>query len=303
MRWSHFSIVLAHLFILANVGSVCAVGRGLRPPSHSSKNPSVVDQGPSPAQIEEQEEDDGIEQQELDAPQQENSLQILADIPAQSVVESPQMLKFSSSQEPAPAVVAAPVVAALSLASLQKPPAQALSLFSRPSERKEPTTIGGASASSLFSKVLPASMADPAVPGSTAAGSYLAGPKTSFEAVNNKKYSTCSPPCKQGRGVCNDNMCFCKSPFVGTTCQHKVGAYSRAPFPMMIGFAIVSFVMGGLGAQIVHAVSVRAVEGRTGWLHATGTKQEVWRPPGAGKTPVPRGHAVQEQKADNESGE
>lgn len=311
MMWSQFSIVWVQAVIFTNVGNVCAVGRGLRPLSPTSRNPSVVDQGLFPSQIEEQEEDDGTEQQEMDAPQpqhQENNLQVLVGIPAQSVVGSTDAIKFSSSQdypaapniatpglkgaeptEPAPSVVAASVVEALSLASVQKPPAQPLPISSRPHGGPTTPSFGGTSASFPHAPVV--------------GGSFFAGPGNSFEAVNDNKYSTCNPPCKQGRGVCNDNMCFCKSPFVGTTCQHKVGAYSRAPFPMMIGFAIVSFVMGGLGAQIVHAVSVRAVEGRTGWLHSTATKQEVWRPPGAGKTLVPKGHPVQEQKVVDESGD
>jgi len=78
--------------------------------------------------------------------------------------------------------------------------------------------------------------------------------------------------------------------------------YSRVTYAMVVAFGVVSFVMGGLGAQIVHAVFVRTVEGRLQWLHSTGTKQEVWCPPGAGKPAVPRGHAVQKEKED-EGGE
>jgi len=131
MRWFQFSVGLAQTLILANIGDVCAVGRGLRSLSHTGNNPSVVDQGPSPAELEEQEEDDGVEEQELDAPQllqQPNNLPVLADVPVQSVVEG---------------YVAAPAVAAANLQTLQslsEEPSEPAPVVEAPSfQQAEPT--------------------------------------------------------------------------------------------------------------------------------------------------------------------
>merc|ERR1712196_500681 len=45
----------------------------------------------------------------------------------------------------------------------------------------------------------------------------------------NEKLFECDPPCIHGRGVCNNKKCFCKSPYAGSTCQHKETGLYRAP--------------------------------------------------------------------------
>merc|ERR1712194_421153 len=86
---------------------------------------------------------------------------------------------------------------------------------------------------------------------SSEARSFHAEPKNNFPAIL-EKTNVCHPPCIQGRGICNDNMCFCKTPFSGTTCQHKMNPFSRVKYPMLVGLCGVSIVFGILFAQILH---------------------------------------------------
>eukprot|EP00397_Hematodinium_sp_SG-2012_P068137 GEMP01108982.1.p1 GENE.GEMP01108982.1~~GEMP01108982.1.p1 ORF type:complete len:158 (+),score=14.59 GEMP01108982.1:132-605(+) len=32
----------------------------------------------------------------------------------------------------------------------------------------------------------------------------------------------CNPICSEGKGICNDGLCFCRSPYEGAACQHEV---------------------------------------------------------------------------------
>jgi len=144
-----------------------------------------------------------------------------------------------------------------------------------------------ASAKALFPPVLPASMTDPA----KGQKSFHADPKKAFP-VTAEHYNTCHPPCIQGRGICNDNLCFCKSPFTGTTCQHKLGTLARVSYVMLVAASIVSLFFGVLLAQGVHALINQHFEQRLAWLGDGFIKKEVWTPPQGGKA-VPRGHKVE----------
>lgn len=103
-------------------------------------------------------------------------------------------------------------------------------------------------------------------------------PKNNFPAVL-KDHSLCHPPCIQGRGICNDNICFCKTPFIGTTCQHKISKYSRVTYPMLVAASGVCLVMGLILAQVIHGFVTKRVENRLHWLGDGMVRQEVWMPP------------------------
>lgn len=104
-----------------------------------------------------------------------------------------------------------------------------------------------------------------------------AKPKKGFQFTG--KHNTCHPPCIQGRGVCNDNVCFCKTPYTGTTCQHKMSNYSRVKYPMLVAASCVCVVLGMLFAQVLHSFITRRVEKRLVWLGDGMVKQEIWMPP------------------------
>lgn len=92
-------------------------------------------------------------------------------------------------------------------------------------------------------------------------------------------HQECDPPCIQGRGICNDKVCFCRSPFIGSTCQHKQSALYRAPKIMVVGFATVCVFCGIVLAKLVFSFSERAVETRLQRYGDSKRKFEKWQPP------------------------
>merc|ERR1719198_1147089 len=110
-----------------------------------------------------------------------------------------------------------------------------------------PLVSSDSTAKLLFPTALPVSMRDLEERSSHGESSFHSAdrpPMKDFRPASPEKYNNCNPPCIQNRGVCNDNLCFCKSPYTGTTCQHEVSAIARVSYPMVVGFSIVIFVMG-----------------------------------------------------------
>jgi len=97
------------------------------------------------------------------------------------------------------------------------------------------------------------------------------------------KRTKCHPECMEGRGTCNDNVCFCKSPYTGVSCQHKIQDLSRFPIPLVIAFGIFCAIVGCILARIIYWIPldycsfcVPSVASHS----APGTvKKEVWHPP------------------------
>lgn len=96
---------------------------------------------------------------------------------------------------------------------------------------------------------------------------------------NDNTYSKCDPPCIQGRGICNDNVCFCRSPFTGSTCQHKISALYRASKAMAVGFSAFCILLGILLAKLVMTFAEAAVETRLAQFGTGKQRFEKWMPP------------------------
>lgn len=101
------------------------------------------------------------------------------------------------------------------------------------------------------------------------------------------KRTKCHPKCMEGRGVCNDNVCFCKSPYTGVSCQHKISDLSRFPIPLVIGFGVFCAIVGSILARIIYWIPPEfwlcfpTPSSRTA---PSMVKKEVWHPPEIGKT-------------------
>jgi len=117
----------------------------------------------------------------------------------------------------------------------------------------------------------------------TKTGAVQAEPKGTFNPV--KPQRICDPPCIQGRGVCNDDVCFCKTPYTGTTCQHKLGGWMRISYALLGAACVVSLFMGSLLAQIVHAIVQSSYEKRLSWLGDGIVNKELWAPPETKRKP------------------
>lgn len=118
---------------------------------------------------------------------------------------------------------------------------------------------------------------------------FQADPVSGFDPIADA-YSKCNPPCIAGRGICNDNVCWCKTPYSGTTCQHKVGELQRVAFVFVIAFSAICIILGVVLAQGVFALISRWMERRMASMGKHHSHAEVWTPP-EGKYSKARGHA------------
>lgn len=87
----------------------------------------------------------------------------------------------------------------------------------------------------------------------------------------------CNPACIPGRGICNDKVCFCKSPYKGSICQKKnEDQFQRLSMPSLVGVALFGIVLGAILAAFTFW-SMRKL-----WpeqLYVTPqVKRETWRP-------------------------
>mmetsp|Transcript_27779 Transcript_27779/g.50741 ORF Transcript_27779/g.50741 Transcript_27779/m.50741 type:complete len:255 (+) Transcript_27779:106-870(+) len=97
--------------------------------------------------------------------------------------------------------------------------------------------------------------------------------------VNNLDPTVCDPPCMEGRGVCNDNICFCKHPFTGSICQ-KDAAEDENIRPTTLQLAALCAIATLLGVVLALLLFSCAVEAHTRAqkFGAIEPKKEVWRP-------------------------
>jgi len=90
----------------------------------------------------------------------------------------------------------------------------------------------------------------------------------------------CDPPCQDGRGVCNDRVCFCKTPYYGTVCQNAIlsgGAWRFGPV-LVVGIALACTILGFLFAVIVYGFVRDGIEQRMVSLGADTVNKESWTP-------------------------
>jgi len=282
----------------AHLGGVEATMLRSRAPRITPKgsNGAAARETSSPAALEEeldQEDDDDQPASSIPSISSES----LPSLPQQEPQQpAPEPLEVS---QPIPVVTpqwAAPEITAADaglLASLQQlpgvaPQRSALPQWAVPGTFKLPATVPEPEAVFQFSPP-PASL--PVLGGRAAAASK---PTSSWLQSNaslqegapkipwppsNQAYTSCDPPCIQGRGICNDNVCFCRSPFAGSTCQHKQTDLYRAPKIMVVGFAAVCFGVGILMSKLMFSFSEHAIETRLEKYGAGKRRYELWAPP------------------------
>lgn len=96
------------------------------------------------------------------------------------------------------------------------------------------------------------------------------------------EYEKCNPPCLDGRGVCNDNTCFCRYPYTGPSCQHQITNLYRFSFAILVAFSAFCLFLGVMLANWTFAWtedrSAKHLE-KFCERHATGKQTEEWAPP------------------------
>jgi hypothetical protein len=65
--------------------------------------------------------------------------------------------------------------------------------------------------------------------------------------------SICDPPCIEGHGTCINNMCLCRHPWEGSTCQKDVNVMKmqRLRIPLAVGVIVTSFIVGVCAAGVL----------------------------------------------------
>jgi len=298
-----------YIFWLAAVAGPAAHLGGVEAAMLRSRAPRITPKGSNGAAAREQPPSPALEEEVLDEEDDDDQpassipsilSESLPSVPQQEVqaampqqTEAPEM----ESSQPIPVVTpqwAAPEITAADaglLASLQQLPAVArapLPQWAVPGTFKLPATVPEPEAVFQFSAP-PASL--PVLGGRAAAASkpipsWLQSNASLQEGApkipwppSNQAYTSCDPPCIQGRGICNDNVCFCRSPFAGSTCQHKQTDLYRAPKIMVVGFAAVCFGVGILMSKLMFSFSEHAIETRLEKYGAGKRRYELWAPP------------------------
>jgi len=262
------------LFWLSAIIGADAAGLRARAIDRSDAS-AVTSSNASPADVEEQEEDDELEPLEQASPAA--VLQLQAAAQRQMLPVAPQAI-VSAPQQAAAWLAAGTVEQADEGASpgFQLPVAQPRASPPRPAAHPR------------ASPPQPTSMARVATGGHAPKMDFGAGrtnvslqqkPTVDVWPPAASSYQACDPPCIEGRGLCNDNICFCRSPFSGSTCQHKVTGLYRAPKVMTAGFAVMCFFMGIILSKFIFTFSEHAVETRL-QRYGDGKKRfESWAPP------------------------
>jgi len=86
----------------------------------------------------------------------------------------------------------------------------------------------------------------------------------------------CDPPCTKF-GVCNDNRCFCKTPYTGSTCQHQIKVEKRVAYTLVIGIILVFFVMGAIVATLLFNYVEKGRKEFKSYGDRT-VRRETWKP-------------------------
>jgi len=99
----------------------------------------------------------------------------------------------------------------------------------------------------------------------------------------NSAHKECNPPCKGNRGVCNDMVCFCKTPYTGTTCQNEIlaGSWRFGP-ALTIGATVMCILLGILASTIFYSFIRENVEQRMATIGEEKVNKESWTPSDTG---------------------
>lgn len=87
------------------------------------------------------------------------------------------------------------------------------------------------------------------------AAASMAGPAPAPAGAGDTGADTCYPECVPGRGVCNDRICYCRSPYHGMSCERKFKAVARVRYEAAAGIVLVALILGILAGSGVFALT------------------------------------------------
>ena len=112
------------------------------------------------------------------------------------------------------------------------------------------------------------------VPASGARLKLRSSPEASHLPFSDPK--VCEPPCAEGQGVCNNNQCFCRSPYRGSSCQSRSdGLQDRLPMSLSIGLCAGALFFGCLAGGLCQ-FGVDRLTGKDLFTSNEDVRQEVW---------------------------
>lgn len=101
--------------------------------------------------------------------------------------------------------------------------------------------------------------------------------------VDSDETEPCEPACDKTKGICVDGVCFCKSPYQGSTCGEEAEVDLRVHYPMAAACALLSLVVGTFFACSLFELVSSARSEVSSYLTQAGTeasvrRKETWRP-------------------------
>lgn len=279
------AIYLSCILLLAGpTAPFVAEAVGLRSYAPDRSHSATASSGASPADVEEEEEDEG--DSSADQPPAVAFPAVQPQPPQEPQAFATQQRSVPNSQPPVPVDIPRPSLAAVPTGQAPSRPPQ-LQVAAAAPQPLHAARQGEA----LFQftpprepNPLPEVAAVPKVKHVGKVPMWIARRK-SQQAMPaswpppNDSYNSCDPPCIVNRGICNDNVCFCRSPFTGTTCQHKISALYRASKVMVVGFAALCVLLGILLSKLVMTFAEAHVETRLERFGSNKQRFEKWMPP------------------------
>jgi len=102
--------------------------------------------------------------------------------------------------------------------------------------------------------------------------------KSEDELTNPEKLATkipCDPGCYEERGICNNGICFCRTPWEGRSCTERVVTEIRFSYPMLFAATLISLIAGIItGCQVIKKTENQPIE----MENPPKARKETWIP-------------------------
>mmetsp|Transcript_13827 Transcript_13827/g.34079 ORF Transcript_13827/g.34079 Transcript_13827/m.34079 type:complete len:222 (+) Transcript_13827:213-878(+) len=93
-------------------------------------------------------------------------------------------------------------------------------------------------------------------------------------SASSRAEAVCTPECVDGRGVCHDGLCWCKTPYSGPTCDSRVDVRMRVSRLVLAGILLFTTFVG----VILGTIASSCVGGGSATIQndVTTKKREFW---------------------------
>ncbi|CAD7928184.1 unnamed protein product [Amoebophrya sp. A120] len=87
--------------------------------------------------------------------------------------------------------------------------------------------------------------------------------------------AACTPECTAGRSMCQDNVCWCKAPYSGPSCEHQVDVRTRVGRLVFVSILLFVTLVGMILGIITSGIASGGGSGMANYDLAA-KKREFW---------------------------